>query len=91
MKIRSFSTFRRALWAGLAAPAALYAAPPVYPVYSAANSVPQAFAEIGASLSGSVRRHRDEASRKHTRTWRLTYKSARCRRRREQWCCRISR
>jgi hypothetical protein len=66
MKIRLHGTFAKAFWAGIAAPTALYAAPPTYPVFVAANSVPRAFADVGANLTGAASRYRDEASRKRS-------------------------
>ena len=66
MKTKVHGTFAKAFWAGIAAPTALYAAPPAYPVYVAANSVPQAFANVGANLTGAASRYRDESARKRS-------------------------
>jgi len=43
-----------AFLAGLAAPVGLYAAPPEYPVYLAAQSVPWSFAKVGADLNARL-------------------------------------
>jgi hypothetical protein len=61
---RSYKAFVKALWAGLAAPAAVYSAPSQYPIYSAKNSVPEAFSRVGVNLSRAASRTRAELSRK---------------------------
>ena len=61
---KSHRVFIRAFVAGLAAPTALYAAPPRYPVYVASQSLARAFFKVGTLLSTMARRQRDELSRK---------------------------
>jgi hypothetical protein len=52
----SRTPFAAAFWAGLAAPIALYADPPQYPIYVAAYSVPLAFATVGNQLGSAFNR-----------------------------------
>ncbi len=49
--MRLSPTFWAAFWAGLAAPASLYAPPPPYMAYVGGYSVPQAFGVVGIYLS----------------------------------------
>jgi hypothetical protein len=52
--------FRNALWAGLAAPIGLYAAPTSYPYFVSTFSVPQSFAQVGAYMNYGFGRIADE-------------------------------
>jgi hypothetical protein len=63
-RLSSSRYFVAALWAGLAAPTALFGSPPKYPYYIGTYSVPQSFAQVGSYLSYALSRYRDDESKR---------------------------